>query len=699
MAVQNFGSGGGGQQLSPGVNISEIDLTTVVPQVATTVGGFAGVFRWGPIEQRTLITSENELVDVFGRPTNMNPETWFTAANFLSYSNALYVVRAANTSTVVAAIANTNGTASITNTVKNDDDFDTKTFSSGVHYAARWAGDIGNSLKVSVCENASQYSSNIATSFSNSTVVTNTATSVASISVGNRFINAVVSYVIVSSPGADTAPEAISVTDSAVRSKLTVGDYIEVGNSTIGKQQLKVTSIGGVNAVTDGGFAGITWFRIGVDQPLKIKSSASSNSINRYWEYYNQVDSAPGQSTWQGINGNTSANDEMHIVIADQDGAFTSSPGAILEIYKGVSRATDAKLADGSTNYYKNVLKDRSKYVWPANDRNTGDSNTGINLASSSNTLPFTLSFRGGVDEDAVTTSFADIARGYDLFASSDEVDISLLMTGRSRDGTYGEQLANYLIDNIAEVRKDCLVFVSPTSADVVNAGVSAADNVVEFRSALRSSSYAVMDSGYKYQYDKYNDIYRWIPLNGDIAGLCVRTDSVRDPWYSPAGINRGQVKNVVKLAFNPNPAQRDLLYKNSINPVISQRGDGVILNGDKTLLDRPSAFDRINVRRLFIVLEKAISRAAKSFLFEFNDEFTRAQFRNIVEPYLRDIQGRRGIYDFRVICDSTNNTPEVIDANRFVGDIYIKPARSINFIQLNFVAVRSGIEFSEIVG
>ena len=699
MAVQNFGSGGGGQQLSPGVNISEIDLTTVVPQVSTTVGGFAGAFRWGPVEERTLITSENDLVSVFGRPTNLNPETWFTAANFLSYSNALYVVRAANTSTVLAAVANTaGGVASSNSTVKNTDDYDAKPFGAGVHYAARWAGEIGNSLKISVCDNANQFNSSIATSFSNSTVTTNTETSIATINVGSRFINAIVSYV---GTLQSLQAEAISTTGSAVRSKITVGDYIEVGNSTIGKQQLKVTGLGGVNAVTDGGFGGITWFRIAVDQPLKIKSNFSSNSITRYWEYYNQVDAAPGQSTWQGINGNTSANDEMHIVVADEDGAFTSSPGAILEVYKGLSRATDSKLADGSTNYYKNVLNERSGYVWFANDRTAGDSNTGINLASTSNTLPFTLSFRGGTDESESAMSFADIARGYDLFASTDDVDISLLMTGTSRsgDGTVGEQLGNYLIDNIAEVRKDCIVFVSPVKDDVVNAGVSAADNIVEFRNELRSSSYAVLDSGYKYQYDKYNDLYRWIPLNGDIAGLCVRTDSVRDPWYSPAGVNRGQVKNVVKLAFNPNLPQRDLLYKNGINPVISQRGEGVILNGDKTLLNRPSAFDRINVRRLFIVLEKAISRAAKSFLFEFNDEFTRAQFRNIVEPYLRDIQGRRGIYDFRVVCDATNNTPEVIDANRFVGDIYIKPARSINFIQLNFVAVRSGIEFSEIVG
>lgn len=303
------------------------------------------------------------------------------------------------------------------------------------------------------------------------------------------------------------------------------------------------------------------------------------------------------------------------------------------------------------------------------------------------------------MDGDEVTTPFADIARAYDLFVSPEDVDIALVLTGSARGGTNGEQLPNYLIDNIAEVRKDCVVFVSPQAADVVNQSLDAAQNVVDFRNSVRSSSFAVMDSGYKYQYDKYNDIYRYVPLNGDIAGLCVRTDNQRDPWFSPAGTSRGQIRNIIKLAFNPNGAQRDLLYKNGINPVITQPGQGAILYGDKTLLAKPSAFDRINVRRLFIVLEKAVSQAAKSFLFEFNDEFTRTQFRNLVEPFLRDVQGRRGIYDFKVVCDETNNTPEVVDANRFVGDIYVKPAKSVNYIQLNFVAVRSGIEFSEIVG
>jgi len=310
-----------------------------------------------------------------------------------------------------------------------------------------------------------------------------------------------------------------------------------------------------------------------------------------------------------------------------------------------------------------------------------------------------TISFNGGGSDDAESViAPAKIMTAYDKFASAEDIDISLVLGGRATGGS-GQLVANYIIDNICEYRKDCVAFVSPNNTDTVNVPGQELTKLKTFRNLLRASSYAVLDSGHKYQYDKYNDVYRWVPLNGDIAGLCVRTDSVRDPWFSPAGFNRGNIKNIVKLAYNPDKADRDELYKVDINPVVNFPGQGVVLFGDKTLLGRPSAFDRINVRRLFIVLEKAIATAAKSALFEFNDDFTRASFRNLVEPYLRDIQGRRGIYDFRVVCDTTNNTPEVIDRNEFRGDIYIKPARSINFIQLNFVAVRTGVEFEEIVG
>jgi phage tail sheath protein FI len=714
MAVQNFGSGGG-FQTSPGINISEIDLTTTTPAVDTTVGAFAGVFGWGPVGVRTLVTSENDLVAKFGKPTSINPETFFTAANFLSYSNALYISRAANSSLTTSGIAvkatgnaaNLIATASLY-TVLNETDFATKANTinnSDVLYVARCPGALGNSLKVSVCDSPTQYSTNVAVV--DATTGFGGATTKFTLAVGNTngIIN-LANTIIMPTPSANAA---------TIANKFNIGDYIVVGDNTTGTQSLKIIGKTITVANVAGGNNGSASITFKFDQPLKLASPIDTQYVTRYWEYYTQVDAAPGRSTFVEVNGNTALQtadplaqlDELHVVVVDEDGGFTGSPGAVLEVFSGVSRATNAKISDGTSNFYKNVINDRSNYIWAGADRTDAASNTAINIATvSSATLPapLTVSLVNGADKDETedgTTGarFADLARAYDLFIAPEEADISLIITGKARGGTNKEQLANYVIDNIVEVRKDCVAFVSPDYSDVVNNTIAAADDVVAFRNAVRSTSFAIMDSGYKYQYDKYNDVYRYVPLNGDIAGLCVRTDATNDPWYSPAGTTRGQIKNSIRLAFNPNKAQRDLLYRNGVNPVISQQGQGTFLNGDKTLLAKPSAFDRINVRRLFIVLEKTISNAAQSSMFEFNDEFTRAQFRNLVEPFLRDVQGRRGIYDFKVVCDATNNTSQVIDSNRFVGDIYVKPARSINYIQLNFVAVRSGIEFSEIVG
>jgi phage tail sheath protein FI len=717
MAVQNFGSGGG-FQTSPGINVSEIDLTTTTPAVDTTVGAFAGVFRWGPVGVRTLVTSENDLVAKFGKPTSINPETFFTAANFLSYSNALYISRAANSSLTTSGIAiaaNSSGQtptvgANSAYTILNEFDFATKQAAinaSEVTYVARWPGALGNSLKVSVCDSPTQYSTNVAAVDANFT----TANTKFTLDVGstdgvlNLYNPSMTNFT-------GNTPLAAATT---VSNKFSIGDFIVVGDNTIGTQALKIlgkTVAVSTNNSINTGSASIT-FKF--DQPLKLSTAIDTQFMTRYWEYYTQVDAAPSRSTFVATNGDIAAQtantlaqlDELHVVVVDEDGGFTGSPGAVLEVFSGVSRATDSKLSDGTSNFYKNVINDRSNYIWAGADRAGAASNTAFNVATTNAVavpVPLSLSFVNGADkdetEDATTgVRFADLARAYDLFNTPEDADISLILTGKARGGANKEQLANYVIDNVAEVRKDCVAFVSPDYNDVVNNTLAAADDVVAFRNAVRSTSFAVMDSGYKYQYDKYNDVYRYVPLNGDIAGLCVRTDSTNDPWYSPAGTTRGQVKNSVRLAFNPNKAQRDLLYRNGVNPVISQQGQGTFLNGDKTLLAKPSAFDRINVRRLFIVLEKTIANAAQSSMFEFNDEFTRAQFRNLVEPFLRDVQGRRGIYDFKVVCDATNNTSQVIDSNRFVGDIYVKPARSINYIQLNFVAVRSGIEFSEIVG
>jgi hypothetical protein len=424
---------------------------------------------------------------------------------------------------------------------------------------------------------------------------------------------------------------------------------------------------------------------------------STQSSVQRRWEFYNYFDAAPGTSEYVNLRGGS--NDEMHIVIADQTGVWSGAANTVLERFANVSKASDAISEDGATLYYKNVINDRSAYAWWTGNltgaTNIGNLASGINFGLGTQGRPINDSFVYG--RDGASPRAADYVNGYNKFNNPEEVDVSLILGG---DGNLTKSV--HIINNIAEVRKDCIAVISPRRSDVVNNSGYVGkdvDDTITYRNSLPSSSYAVLDSGYKYIYDKYNDIYRYVPLNGDTAGLMVRTDNERDPWFSPAGFNRGQVKNVIKLATNPTKGQRDQLYKSGINPVVTFPGQGTVLFGDKTLLAKPSAFDRVNVRRLFIVLEKAIATAAKFTLFEFNDEFTRAQFRNLVEPFLRDVQGRRGIYDFRVVCDESNNTPEVIDRNEFVGDIYVKPARSINFIQLNFVAVRTGVEFSEIVG
>jgi len=700
-------------QVSPGVNVSEIDLTTVVPAVSTTEGAIAGVFRWGPVDKVVLVDSETSLVNRFGKPTNHNAETFFTATNFLSYGNKLYVVRTANTTDatgadgVLSAYANVGAVTTNTNLIiANDDKIDDSTVQSNiasetnVRYIARYPGELGNSLKISVCDNPSAYFSNTSLQGGDANLSSNAQlTSIVATNGSNTVV------VKVGQSGTGVIAEAVARA-GAVKDILSIGDVLELGNTTIGTQYAKVTAISAVSNT-----ATVASFTINLESKYTLTdfgNQANTNTttvaagyLKRYWEYAFNVDAAPSTSTYVENFGNSAATDEAHVVVADEDGKITGVPGTVLEVFQSVSRATDAKTQDGATNYIKDVINQNSRYVYYNVNRVAGYTAAASGITSQANTSPLTLSFVGGSDGDSESdVSIGVITSGYDKFKSAEDIDISLLLTGKSRGGTNGEQLANHLIDNIAEVRKDCVVFVSPERPDtVLNGAADEVADVIAFRNSLTSSSYAVMDSGYKYQYDKYNDVYRYVPLNGDVAGLCVRTDDIRDPWFSPAGFNRGVIKNTVKLAYNPKKAERDLLYKAGVNPVVTFPGQGTLLFGDKTLLNKPSAFDRINVRRLFIVLEKAIATAAKFTLFEFNDEFTRAQFKNLVEPFLRDVQGRRGIFDFRVVCDETNNTGEIIDRNEFVGDIYIKPARSINFIQLNFVAVRSGVEFSEVVG
>lgn len=690
-------------QLSPGVNVTEIDLTTVIPQVATTEAAIGGVFNWGPVEKVLLVSSEDILVDRYGKPTNSNFETFFTAANYLAYSDALYVSRAWS-STSYNAIANTGEANTATTVTKNEDHYASEkdgTYDTDVQYVAKYPGALGNSLRISVCDSATAYSSAIAL-----TTIDAANTSAANISFSIGSNAAVIS---VSNTATGDANSSASVLTSVI-GDLAVTDLIKAGNSTIGTQFLSISSIGSIVKEEDGGSeTGVATVTINFTDRYTL-DDFTATTVERNWEGQALTESAPGQSNYQSTSGNTAANDELHVVVYDQDGAITGVPGTPLEVFQGLSRATDAKTADGGVNYYKTVLNNQSRWVWFANDRSNAVSNTAMNLVSSTNDAPYIQSFVGGTDTpNESTIALGDVFRAYDLFKDADTIDISLILTGKSRGGstTYqgrtviGTQLPNYLIDNIAETRKDCVVFLSPERGDVVNntAGGDIAQDVVDFRSQLRSTSYAMMDGAYKYQYDKYNDVYRYVPMNGDTAGLTAATADVRDAWFSPAGFNRGQIKNLVRLSWNPGKSERDLLYKNGVNPIVNFPGQGTVLFGDKTLLAKPSAFDRINVRRLFIVLEKAIATSARFTLFEFNDEFTRASFVNLVTPFLREVQGRRGITDFAVICDETNNTGEVIDRNEFVGDIYIKPARAINFIQLNFVAVRSGVEFSEVIG
>jgi hypothetical protein len=660
--------------VSPAVITREIDLSGIVPAVSTTVGAFAGVFRWGPIEDAQLISNEGQLVSRYGKPVTANFETFFTAANFLAYSNSLYISRAASPNTYNSIV----GTGPDIQIKNRDDYLDKETsFDSNTYFIAKWAGELGNSLTISVCDSAAAFNSQLVATGNNDLTLTFTVNQ---------------NTVVLEVENTDANSAAAQIVANTIISSLQVGDVLESGNSSIGFQYLKVANIGSITTANNSAFVAIT-----TDRRYSLSTDFVSTNVNRFWEYFNLVDSAPGTSAFAELAGGTG--DELHIVVVDTLGKFTDTRGQVLEVWPGLSRATDARGEQGGSLYYEDVINQSSQYVWFANHRpglTVGAADTMTPLT----TIPFTSSFAGGTDGvGEIGISLGDMARAYDKFKHGEEIDISLVLTGKSRFGLNGEGLANYLIDNIAEFRKDCVVFVSPERSDVVQNPGNEDNDIVEFRRSLRSSSYAFLDSGYKYQYDRYNDVFRWIPLNGDIAGTVVRTDDARDPWFSPAGLNRGQIKNFVKLAWNPDKANRDVLYKNDINPVVSFPNLGTVLFGDKTLLGKPSAFDRINVRRLFIVLQKAISTASKFILFEFNDEFTRSQFRNLVEPYLRDVQGRRGITDFKVVADTTNNTGEVIDRNEFIGDIYIKPARSINFILLNFVAVRTGIEFSEVVG
>jgi hypothetical protein len=632
-------------QVSPNVLVQERDVSLFVPQVSTTAGAFVGTFNWGPAEEFVTIDSEKTLYNTFGKPNDTNFKFWFTAANFLSYGNNLQVTRIADGAARNASAA---GTAPL---VKNEDNYAgnlgyTAPTLTSTEYVAKYPGTLGNSLKVSVCDY-------------NSYTFTVSATNV-------NDTGAIV---------------------TAVSRPIPKGSWFEVVLS--GATYRFQTTADAASGATTLVFANSTG-----------AATSSANTANVLWEYWDQVESRPSNSRFalNKVSASSSATiyDELHVVISDNDGGITGTAGTVLEKFLGLSKASDAVSSDGLSNYYVNYVNQNSAYLWfGSHTALQGTARISWGSASPAASTGFTTMsqvqsrvFTGGVD---VTATDGLLQTEYAKLANAELYEVSLIpVVGVAADNA----TARYVVDNVADVRRDCVVFASPTTSNLITATNVVADRNTNFN---KDTTYAVMDSGWKYQYDRYNDVYRWIPLAGDTAGLCVRTDTVAEPWYSPGGYNRGQIKNIVKLNWVPTKTDRDNLYRFQINPVVTQPGLGTVLFGDKTLTQRPSAFDRINVRRLFIVLEKAIATAAKFQLFEFNDAFTRSQFISLVEPFLRDVQGRRGITDFRVVCDETNNTAEVIDRNDFVADIYIKPAKSINYITLNFIATRSGIAFEEI--
>ena len=576
---------------SPAVVVKEIDLTGGVPNVQSTTGAIVGNFRWGPVEQRVLVDNEATLVDNFATPDSANTIDFHSAQYFLRYSSALQVVRevtsaAKNSRSIIGQTAVDSDGGLPTPTVKNEANFNTQlsTLTSNSHtFVAKYPGDLGNSIRVSICP-------------------------------------------------------------------------------------------------ADSGTATFTG-----------------------WAYQNEFDKAPQTSTY--ASNRAALFDEMHAVVIDQEGKFTGTKGTVLETFPFVSVGKDAKNPDGTNNFAKDVINERSEYIWMAgfdsafNAAGAGtdiDSGDNFKLTSPS---PVDHTFTKGVNSEALTTS--EFLSGFDLFEDENQVEVDFLIAPGMTNSTDQATVVNDLVSTAQSLRKDCIVNASPARDDVVNipSAAAAVTNVVATANAFTNSSYLVADNNYLKVYDKYNDQYIHIPAASSTAGICAATDLERAPWFSPAGQRRGNYLGITGLSYTPNKSQRDTLYKADVNPIANIPGQGTILYGDKTMLGRPSAFDRVNVRRLFLVLERAIGRAAQQVLFEFNDEFTRAEFVNIVEPVLREVKGRRGITDFRVVCDETNNTPAIVDRNEFIANIFIKPARSINYVTLNFVAVRTGVDFEEVVG
>jgi len=726
--------------VSPGVKVREVDLTVGrIDSISDQTGAIVGPFERGPVLEPLLIENEQDLIDLFGKPSlnDRHYEYWYTASNYLQYGGVLRVVRADGdklNNANVGGMPTTHPTgigSTSSLKIKSFDDYQNN-YEDAVTYrlAARNPGSYANGLKVAFIDGAADQQLHVTPH-----VVTN-------VTVGMAVTQAI--------SGTIVGPGTTSTADGYVQGLVT-----GIGASTVDVKVVNHVSAAGtifpVKYTEDGIFAFTTGTKTSNTLPGPgVLFSSNSSTIanpdagistcatifqvddwydNQFIQLKNgavkwaEIADKPGTSSY--ASARNSSNDELHIVVVDDSGKITGAQGAILEKFTFLSKADDAKNTFGDAIYYKNFVAERSDNIFIGIATGNGSIASGILTAFTATSTDNTWSqdaqdvdfnfvgnklyeLQGGKDYSGVSTeggfgtSLGNIIGGYEIFENEAEYAVNFLLMGPGITGSQAESQAkaNKLIA-IAEQRKDCLAVISPNRETVVNVNSAKTQttNVVQFYDPITSSSFAVFDSGYKYQFDRFNNKFQFMPLNGDIAGLMARTSEEQFPWFSPAGPQRGNILNTVKLAYNPNKVQRDSLYTKRINPVIFSPGGGFLLFGDKTGLAIASAFDRINVRRLFLNLEARIEIAARTQLFEFNDDITRSNFRNIVEPFLRGVQAKRGITDFLVICDESNNTPDVIDANEFKCDIFIKPARSINFIGLTFVATRTGVSFSEVAG
>ena len=700
--------------VSPGVNIREVDLTVGGTTVGNAqVAAFCGPFQKGPVNTPVSIRTEQELLNIFGSPilTNNQNEYWLSATNYLSYGGELVVVRCDSSST--GALVNSNsavGGGSTNIQINSTVDYNLNSGSySGWNYASRNPGSWANGLKVCTID---AYADQIISGINTNSVsvgygvtvgINTTYAGIGTVVTETGFLRGIVTGVGNSSIDVKIVSKYSNITNEYV----TV-DYSEDTITSIKSGKIVIKNNSGVGVATTSSYTTSDWYN---NQILKLDNSKI------YWK---NIAQKPRTSEYG--RARSSNNDEIHIVVVDDDGAITGTAGNIVEKFPNLSKAIDGKLSPAQQIYYKTYIAENSGYIFigegedgvatgfdtlssnaEGDTGNWGAITQGTTFSAVGNK---TYSLTGGTDYTSVVGNYAvtlnDIVTGYRVFSNPAEYQIDFLLAGPSGGLTSidCQAKANELI-NIATTRKDCIAVISAPKEAVLNIANSNLQtaNIINFFAGVTPSNYAVFDSGHKYTYDRFNSQFLYLPCNSDIAGVMARTSIVQYPWYSPAGANRGVINNAIKLAYSPSQSQRDSLYSNAINPIIASPGQGIILLGDKTASNVVSAFDRINVRRLFLTIENQIGRVARAQLFEFNDVITRNNFVNIVEPYLRDIKAKRGITDFQIVCNESNNTPDVIDSNQFKADIYVKPARSTNFINLTFVATRTGVSFSEVVG